>query len=848
MPGAWSKTPGDWFSGEFQWDIGQSKRFDVTWRQIGRWGVHRIRAVRYATPSSPFATLILVEGSRDIFSPLMKWSGQMPETVTYDHDGSQVLVLQKDFGGNVPMVSTWAWIWGIDGPIRLDVDGAVSEAIEKVVPGYAGYQTGLDWLKLHCQTWVWKGDYPGKVGVADTFEAWFELGPEGLVLQRANFGDEFGGRPRTIRWPRTPPGLASAEQVSGRPGQPFRTEVALKFRDFRGTPVPALEVRFKGGASATTDSLGTASVPLPSSLPEGTPLLLELINPSQPFVVISPCRGVIPVSQSGGTVVVAHMGDPSILVGPVSLESFADCILRTAPPQEKYEWALYGRRRRQALQTVAHSVGVTPAALDLAIHTWGRTVNDAFSRGLIALYEQRPGDAATELRKAIRALAGPATSQMPVDQDKLAKAEFYLGRALYAQRHFAESIAAYERSAAIWPNDSALRMSWGWSLWELRDFAGAEFHLRRALSIEEGLFGTNAEGVGVLSKYLAGALYSKPDYTEIEVLDRRALAIAEQTAGVDSADYAEALHNLAILAIVNLDSASAKTLFQRALGIRQRKLGPYDRETAETIEELGMLLYHQRDSCPDALPLFRKALGIREKAFGPLHPATARSVNAVGLCLEETGDLEMAEEYYRRAVSIMDRTLGEDQSITADFMSNLASLLATHQRVPESEQLQRHALAIQEAILEPDHPDLIDTLWKLAFLLAANGGLQEAERLLYRATSIRERVSGPNNSDLASLLSDLAAILLNEGKNSEAEPLLRRALDIRERTVGPNHKDTAKSLNDLAILLDRKGEAEQSASLFQRALAIYRNALGQQSPEARSVEKLLDEVEKKLSR
>jgi hypothetical protein len=63
-----------------------------------------------------------------------------------------------------------------------------------------------------------------------------------------------------------------------------------------------------------------------------------------------------------------------------------------------------------------------------------------------------------------------------------------------------------------------------------------------------------------------------------------------------------------------------------------------------------------------------------------------------------------------------------------------------------------------------------------------------------------------------------------------------------------NHKDSAKPLNDLAILLDRKGDAEQSVSLFQRALSIYRNTLGPQSPEARSVEQLLSNVEKELKR
>ena len=851
-PGAWSHTPGDSFSGEFQWDIGQAQRYEVTWTEIGRWKDHRIRNVRYATSSSSFASLILVERGRNSFSPLMKWSGQMPEPATYDQEGTQVLVLQKDFGGNIPMVSTWAWIWGAQGPVQLDVDGAVSDAIEKVAPGYTGYQTGLDWQKLHCQTWVWKGDYPGKIGVDSTVEAWFELGPEGLVVQRANFGDAFGDKPMTIRWPRTTPGLSPAELVPGRRVQTSLNEVTVELKDLRGSPVSNLEVRFKGAiASAKTDRRGKASVPLPSSLPEGSPALLEPVSPPKSFVIISPCRGVIPVSQSARRVVVARKGDRSILSRPPALAALADCILRTAPLQEKYEWAAYGRHRRQALESVANSVGLMPDALDAAIRTRGSKVKDALTRGLIALYEQRPVDAAVQLRKAIRTLEleSATIGQISVaEQDKLASAEFYLARALYAQRHFAESIAANERSAAIRPGDSSLDTSWGWALWKLDDFTGAEFHLRRALSMEERVFGPDGESIGALATDLASVLYSKPDYAEIEKLNRRALRIAEQTKGPDSADYAEVLHNLAVTAVARLDSPSAKDLFKRALEIRQRKLGPDNRETADTIDELGMLLYRQRDSCPEAFPMFRAALVIREKAFGPVHPTTARSVNAMGLCFEETGNLEKAEEYYRRAMSIMVSTIGEEDSTTADYMSNLSSLLVTRGRLQEAEPLQQRALAIQEAILGPDHPNLIDTIYKLALLLNRIGRVQEAEHLLYRAAAIREKVSGPNNADRADLLSNLAALLLNEGKNSEAEPLLRRALDIQERTVGPNHRDIAKSLNDLAILMDRKGETEQSISLFERALAAYKNAFGPQSQEARSVEQLLAEVVKKLKK
>ena len=103
VPGGWANTPGDSFSGEFQWDIEQpeTKQFKVTWSEVGKMGSLRIRHVRYTSSGSVFADLLLAESSGGAFIPLMKWSGQMPDAAIYEADGTNVLVISKDFGGNV---------------------------------------------------------------------------------------------------------------------------------------------------------------------------------------------------------------------------------------------------------------------------------------------------------------------------------------------------------------------------------------------------------------------------------------------------------------------------------------------------------------------------------------------------------------------------------------------------------------------------------------------------------------------------------------------------------------------------------------------------------------------------
>jgi tetratricopeptide (TPR) repeat protein len=838
-PGAWlntSNSDNDLFGSEFHWDLQQEyPTFKVTWNGLGQWGTQRIREVRYSAGDSSFAALILVESSPNMFTLLMKWSGNMPKAELHEIDGIKVLVLEKNFGGNRPMVNTWAWIWKADGPVRLEIESAVSQAIQKVAPGYGGYQTGLDWQKLHCQTGVWKADAPGKIGVSGIVDAWFELGPEGLTVQRAEFRDMSVETPVAIRWPLTSGDPASVELT---PPQTLVKQLVVEIRDFGGHPVAGQEIRSKAAiGDVRTDSQGTATLRLTSEMPQGQPVLLELSAPRNDLVVIFPCRAVVPVSQSNRPVIVARRGDRGLLTDAVALESLADCILRTAPPQEKYQAADYARVRRRAIESVARSVNLPPASLDRAIRAW--SPGDAFQRGLVALFDQHPVEAAAQFKQALDSLE-------PAQREKLARAQFYLARALYAQRHFAESVAAHQRAAAIWPDDSALLTSWGFSLWELYDFIGAEFRLRRALSVEEGLYGADAESVGSLAKYLAGALYTKPDYAAIEKLTTRALAIAEHTSGKDSAEYADALYNVALLTDARSDYPTARAQYQRALEIRQRKLGSEHLETAQTLIQLGVLYYHQH-ACGAAVPLLQKALAIREHALGDAHPDTAESINAIGLCHEETGNLEMAERYYRRALAISENVVGENNIVTANYLSNLGNVLTARKRGNEAEPLQRRAMEIQEQMLGPDHPDLLDTISKLALLLNTDGQFPEAERLLYRILASRERISGLDHPDVASALGDLAAVLLNDSKNSEAEPLLRRALAIQEKSVGPG-VDTAKSLNDLAILLDRQGKLAESVATFERALAMYKDALGPQSPERRGVEERLREVQKKVQK
>jgi hypothetical protein len=198
-----AKQPHDLFSAELRWDLNQKgPPVKAVWHEVGILGSHRIRDVRYFEGESVLADVVLAESSSGIFSPLMKYSGEMPAPVIHRIGPAAVLLIQFDGSGNVPSVGTFAWVWGPVGPFRVDVRGAMQEAIHKVAPGHTGYDTGLDWKTLHCVIGTWpEGKYPGKIGVDETVEAWFQLDGTHLAVKRVVFQKGWGKDADERHWP-----------------------------------------------------------------------------------------------------------------------------------------------------------------------------------------------------------------------------------------------------------------------------------------------------------------------------------------------------------------------------------------------------------------------------------------------------------------------------------------------------------------------------------------------------------------------------------------------------------------------------------------------------------------------
>jgi hypothetical protein len=172
---AWMFDPVDGFTLNSPFNFKPAEhKINPVWQEVEQLGDSRVRSVKYLIDDALNGPhVILAERKDGLWIPLMKIAGDLPEPVVL-RDGA-IIGMSRDFGGNIPMVRTWAWISSAAGPIALDVDGAANEAVQKVAAGWDCYNTGIEWNTLHTQTACWQGEWRNKPSVRHKMDAWFDL-------------------------------------------------------------------------------------------------------------------------------------------------------------------------------------------------------------------------------------------------------------------------------------------------------------------------------------------------------------------------------------------------------------------------------------------------------------------------------------------------------------------------------------------------------------------------------------------------------------------------------------------------------------------------------------------------
>lgn len=317
----------------------------------------------------------------------------------------------------------------------------------------------------------------------------------------------------------------------------------------------------------------------------------------------------------------------------------------------------------------------------------------------------------------------------------------------------------------------------------------------------------------------ADYLRGRARFTQAEPLYRRALHIEEHLWGSDHLRMAAPLYGQALLYYELGKYVQAESLARRALHIWERALSPEDPELARPLIGLAIILFAQGKYVQTEL-LCQRSLHLKEQALGQEHPHVLPPLVDLADAYTEQGKYAQAELLYQRAIRIQEQTLGEDHPQMAYPLYGLGRLYTRQGKNEQAETLYQRALCVRERTLGMEHPYVAEPLTGLAIIASRQGKDEQAEALYRQALSIGELTWGPNHPELTSPLLNLAELYTRQGKDEQAEVLYQRVLWTWEQEVGMEHPSLVIALSNLATLSLKQGKKQEAQRLSQRALCV----------------------------
>jgi tetratricopeptide (TPR) repeat protein len=324
--------------------------------------------------------------------------------------------------------------------------------------------------------------------------------------------------------------------------------LVIQVADIHNRPVAGIELAAKGSSeSGTTDRYGRTRIKLDLQTKVNDWVAIQIVKSpaGKDLVLISPwdAHAQVPPFENETTnflpLVVAARGDRALLENGKTLTAIAAQINKANSPKSKDPDP--EEQRRESLETVAKSFGLTSGDVDKAIRAWGERATDPYERGLAALYEKKYPLASEELSRSLELREKELGKAKAATSD----AAWFLGQAKFEEGKYHESVTAYKKVLDLRPDNSLVLNNLGVSLHKAGDYDGAEPFLRRALAIDDNTPETNLYDVTRDLNSLAELLEEKGDYAGAEPLFLRALEIDHKALGPDHLNVARDFNNLA---------------------------------------------------------------------------------------------------------------------------------------------------------------------------------------------------------------------------------------------------------------------------------------------------------------
>ena len=187
---------------------------------------------------------------------------------------------------------------------------------------------------------------------------------------------------------------------------------------------------------------------------------------------------------------------------------------------------------------------------------------------------------------------------------------------------------------------------------------------------------------------------------EAEPLLRRALELDEAIFGEHHPNVAVCLNNLATLLHDTNRPQEAEPLMRRALEIDRGRLRRATPDRGELTWATWRHYYRALNRTVEAEPLIRRALEIDKATFGERHPAVATRLNNLASLLHATSRPSEAEPLMRRSLNILEsfgRQTGHEHPYFQRATENYQALQQTKELAERTDwQRQLHAIVTRD--------------------------------------------------------------------------------------------------------------------------------------------------------
>ena len=369
----------------------------------------------------------------------------------------------------------------------------------------------------------------------------------------------------------------------------------------------------------------------------------------------------------------------------------------------------------------------------------------------------------------------------------------------------------------------------------LKNYRGAQDHLRKVIEIKEALFGKDAPEAHLSRLKLANHLL---DYTNnisdaLDIYKVSYDSVVAPQIGPWQKDHLNILNHLSTLYEFTdrytladktlahaLDVAESKygrsdPLFGVELtlvaGLRMR-MGQYQQADKEISEAIRNLDEHRKKT--EWKVAFMNALQAQAKLFG-----------LRGMFSEAESNLEQAGSILRKS---------KDENLIVDELATireLASLYIQLGRFNETELLLDRLISEYDRAMGQQSAHLIEPLINKGYLNLAKGDYPVAEKNARRAYDIAVKVYTDRSTKTAAAQRLLSDIYFTLGDYAKAEEFVLKALESQQAQFGKDHMEVAKSLAQLGLIRYSRGDDPGTVEKpLADARAIIAEQLGTDNP------------------